>query len=310
MHELQDRRVLVTGGSGFVGRALVRALDARGAAVTVLTRDPGAAARVLPEHTRLVERADDPQLGAVDVLVNLAGAGIADARWTAARRRELIESRVDFTRTLHEQLAATPPQVVVGASAVGFYGSSDVRRFVESDGAGEGFAAELCFQWETALLAFATADTRVVRARLGVVLGHGGMLARLQLPFRLGLGGRLGSGSQFLSWIHLQDAVDLLMRAVVDPQLDGPLNVTAPNPVTNDAFTRALGRALHRPTPLPVPAFALRALFGDMAEELLLSGAAVLPEEAERIGYRFRFSRIEAALADLFDAPAPDPASR
>ncbi|HSG91559.1 MAG TPA: TIGR01777 family oxidoreductase [Pseudomonadales bacterium] len=299
MRDLSGQRILVTGGSGFVGRALVRVLQHEGALVTVLTRDARAAARVLPEETTLVTSMDAAAASAPALLVNLAGAGIADRRWSAARRRELVESRVRFTERLHAALAEAPPAVVVSASAVGYYGASTVHRFIEEDPPGDGFAAELCFQWETAARAFEVEGTRLVIARLGVVLGHGGMLARLQLPFRLGLGGRLGNGSQFFSWVHIQDVVALLVRALRDPAIDGPLDVTAPNPVTNAAFTAALGQALRRPTLLPVPAALLRMLLGEMAEELLLQGAAVLPEKAERLGYRFRFSRIEAALADL-----------
>lgn len=296
---LQGRSVLVTGGSGFIGRRLVARLHAAGARVAVLTRDPAASAELVPEAVRMIGRMEDVPALRPRIVVNLAGAGIADRPWTAARRRLLLESRVGLTRRLRETLSAAPPDRLVSASAIGWYGTHPSHRHVESDPRGTGFAADLCEQWETEAEQFAALGSSVVRARLGVVLGPGGMLGRLETPFRLGLGGRLGNGRQFMSWVHMEDVLELLMLAIVDARVDGAINVTAPNPVTNAEFTAALGAALGRPTVLPVPGFALRMLLGEMADELLLRGAAVLPERAESLGYRFRFSRIEAALTDL-----------
>lgn len=297
--DLHGQSVLVTGGSGFIGRPLVDRLLAQGARVTVLTRDPAASARRLPDAVQLIGRIEEAARVEARVVVNLAGAGIADRPWTSARRAELLESRVGLTRRLRETLVATPPDRLVSASAIGWYGTHPSHRYVEGEPSGSGFAAELCEQWEAEADRFRELGTTVVRARLGVVLGPGGMLGRLQTPFRLGLGGRLGDGTQYMSWVHLHDVIELLLFAIIDPRADGALNVTAPNPVTNAEFTKALGAALGRPTVLPVPGFILRTLLGSMADELLLKGAAVLPARAEALGYRFRFTRLEAALADL-----------
>lgn len=289
-------RVLVTGGSGFVGRQLVPSLVEAGAQVTVLTRSPARAAGVLPG----VDLVADPKEAVrrePAVVINLAGAGIADRPWTEARRRELLASRVAYTDRLCEAFVAAPPRVLVSASAVGFYGPSEDHRFVESDSVGEGFAADLCARWEQSALAFESLGTRVTLARIGLVLGRGGLLARLRLPFSLGLGGPIGDGRQWMSWIHIDDVVALLQRLAEDDAMAGPVNLTAPNPVRNSEFTRALGAALRRPTVLPAPAPVLRLLLGQMAEELLLAGAAVLPERAEASGHVFAYPRIDDALA-------------
>lgn len=289
-------RVLVTGGSGFVGRHLVPWLVEAGAQVTVLTRSPARAAGVLP-GVDLVADAKEAARREPAVIINLAGAGIADRPWTEARRRELLASRVAYTDRLCEAFVAAPPRVLVSASAVGFYGASEEQRFVESDPVGEGFAADLCARWERSALVFEALGTRVALARIGLVLGRGGLLARLRLPFSLGLGGPIGDGRQWMSWIHVDDVVGLLWRLAEDETISGPVNLTAPEPVRNSEFTRALAATLRRPAFLPVPAPLLRLAFGQMADELLLSGAAVLPERAEAIGYRFAHARLRDALA-------------
>lgn len=291
--------VLVTGGSGFIGRHLVPRLAARGHDVTVSSRDPQRAARVLPEGTRIVADVTDPRMPAPDVLVNLAGAGIADRPWTPKRRAELLDSREAFTSRLRASLGDRQPSVVVSGSAVGWYGTSEHRRFTEEDPPGEGFAAELCRRWEAAARPFEADGARLVLLRTGLVLGDGGLLAKMKTPFLLGLGGRLGHGRQLMSWIHIEDELALIERAIEDDSVVGPLNLTAPNPVSNAEFTRALGRALKRPTPLPVPGPVLATLLGDMARELLLAGAAVLPARAEALGHEFRFPHLDGALDDL-----------
>ncbi|MEE4300177.1 MAG: TIGR01777 family oxidoreductase [Pseudomonadales bacterium] len=289
-------RVLVTGGSGFVGRHLVPELVEAGAQVTVLTRSPARAARVLP-GVDLVAEPREAVRREPAVVINLAGAGIADRPWSDVRRQELLSSRVAYTERLCEAFAGAPPRVLVSASAVGFYGVSEEQRFVERDPVGAGFAADLCARWERAALGFEALGTRVALARIGLVLGRGGLLARLRLPFSLGLGGPIGDGRQWMSWIHMADVVGLLRRLADDETLSGPVNLTAPNPVRNADFSRALGAALRRPAFLPVPAPLLRLVLGQMAEELLLSGAAVLPERAEAAGYQFRHETIDDALA-------------
>lgn len=289
-------RVLVTGGSGFVGRHLVPRLVEAGAQVTVLTRSPARAAGVLPG----VDLVSDPREAVrrePAIVINLAGAGIADRPWSDVRRQELLSSRVAYTERLCEAFAPAPPRVLVSASAVGFYGVSEEQRFVESDPVGQGFAADLCARWEQAALGFEALGTRVAIARIGLVLGRGGLLGRMRLPFSLGLGGPIGDGRQWMSWIHMADVVGLLQRLAEDETISGPVNLTAPHPVRNADFTRALGAALRRPTILPVPAPLLRLVLGQMAEELLLSGAAVLPERAQAAGYEFVHGFIDDAMA-------------
>jgi uncharacterized protein (TIGR01777 family) len=293
-------KALVTGGTGFIGRALCAAL---GEAV-VLARDP-ARARSLPGVVRAhgwdASREIPPEaLDGAEAIFHLAGEPIAAGRLGAAQKRRALASRADGTRRVVEALARAParPAVLVAASAVGFYGSRGDEVLTEASPAGQGFLAELCQVWEDEARAAERLGVRVVSLRIGVVLGPGGgALARMVPPFRLGVGGRVGSGRQWVPWIHRADVVGLLLHAAATGALSGPLNATAPAPVTNAELTRALGRALHRPTVLPMPAAALRLLFGDLAEVLLSSQRAV-PEAALRSGYRFRFEDVGAALRD------------
>jgi uncharacterized protein (TIGR01777 family) len=233
--------------------------------------------------------------------VHLAGAGIGDKRWSARRRREIVSSRVASTAVLVRALAelSRPPATMVSASAVGFYGDRGDEELTEDSGPGTGFLADLCRAWEDATEPAAQAGVRVVRLRSGIVLSaHGGALAR-QLPlFRLGLGGRLGTGRQWLSWISLADEVGAILHGLDDTALRGPVNATAPTPVTNRDFTRALGRALHRPTVMTVPGMALRIALGpDLASEMVLAGQRVVPTRLTSTGYRFHHADVDSALA-------------
>lgn len=296
------KKVLVTGGSGFIGQQLVPRLQAAGMRVLVLSRDPERTRRQLPETTvsdRVVELAKERP----EAVVNLAGAGIADWPWTARRRRVLLDSRVALTRTLHQAFQDAPPAVLVSGSAVGFYGTHPEQRFTESDGPGQGFAADLCVRWEDAAERFSTLGTRVVRLRTGLVMGPGGLLARMRLPFSLGLGGRLGTGEQWMSWVHREDVVAMIEWALGDHSLAGAINATAPNPVTNAEFTRTLAGVLSRPAPIPVPGWVLRAGLGQMAEELLLNGARVEPAVAQDRGHAFSYPELEPALRQALARP-------
>jgi uncharacterized protein (TIGR01777 family) len=299
-------RVVVTGATGFVGRPLVRALLDAGHAVTAWTRDPARAAEALPAACAVARwdgAAAAAGLRAAHAVVHLAGAGIAERRWTAAHKRAVHESRVAGTRALVRGIAALPPaerpQTLVGASAIGWYGDRGDEVLDESSPPGRGFLPDVCRAWEAETLAARDLGLRVVVLRTGVVLGaRGGALRAMLPPFRLGVGGRLGSGRQWMSWIHLDDLVGLYRFALEHAALGGVVNAVAPAPVTNAEFTRALARALGRPAVLPVPALALRVALGE-ASALLLESQRVLPAAARAAGFAFRHPELSGALADL-----------
>lgn len=297
-------RVVIAGGTGLVGRHLSAALAASGRDVTILSRSAPAAA--FPPGIQVHSWENLPAtLDGANAVINLSGAGIADARWTPARKQILARSRVDPTRRLAQALGATPrrPPVLVNASAVGIYGPRDERPVTEDQPPGQGFLADLCRAWEAAADEAAIHGVRVVHLRLGIVLARdGGALPRMAQPARFGLGAKLGDGRQGMSWIHVDDLVALVQAALTHPAWQGPVNATAPFPESNAAFTRALCRRLHRPMP-PVPAWltrtALGLLLGEMGEAVLLQGAYVLPAKAQALGFQFRFPHLPEALQDL-----------
>jgi uncharacterized protein (TIGR01777 family) len=299
---LERRTMLVTGATGFIGRALVRRLLERGDRVIVLSRDPVKAHFILGTEPMVTTRLTDlPPSLPIDAVVNLAGAPIITRAWTKERKRQLVESRVGATRRLVDWLAtrSRKPEALVSASAIGWYGTGDDGARDERATAGEGFAAVLCRAWEREAASAAALGMRACRLRLGVVLGpEGGMLKSLLPGFRLGLGAVIGDGQQWLSWIHRDDAVELIARAIADPLFSGAINATAPEPVRQAAFAAALGRVLHRPVWLRLPAAPLRAMLGERAS-LLLEGPRVLPKRAMEIGFAFRCPEIEMALRDL-----------
>ena len=294
--------IAITGASGFIGRRLLKVLGGAGHSLTVFSRHAGTN---LPPSARLVVW--DPAKGLpprealeqIDAVVHLAGESVAQ-RWTPEAKRRIGESRVQGTRNLVQGLAAAGrrPAVLVCASAVGYYGSREDEVLTENSSPGRDFLAQVCMAWEKEATAAAELGIRVVCLRIGLVLAaHGGGLARMLPPFKAGVGGKLGSGVQWTSWIHLDDLAELARYAVEHP-LDGPVNATAPNPVTNAEFTRTLARALHRPALFPVPAFALKILFGEMAEILLASQRAV-PQAALGGGFAFRYPELAPALEQL-----------
>jgi uncharacterized protein (TIGR01777 family) len=302
--------VLVTGATGLVGRRLVQALVAKGAAVRAVSRS--AAPRALPPGCAAVrwDGTNVPVEALADcgAVVHLAGEPVFGGLPTAARRARIRASRVDSTRAIVAALAELPParrpDTLVCASAVGFYGSRGDTRLDESEPPGTSFLAEVCVAWEAAARAALAHGLRVVSPRIGIVLAReGGALAPMAQVFRLGLGGRLGSGRQWFPWIHVEDLVALLETALADARFGGAVNATAPNPVRNAELTRELARVVRRPALLPVPAFALRALLGEMADELLGSRRA-LPARATELGFRFRYENLAAALESLSPLPA------
>lgn len=294
-------KVVIAGGSGFIGRPLVRALLARAADVAVLSRDPatvrdgrGVGWAVVGEAVR-----------EADAIVNLAGENVGGGRWTAARRRRILQSRLEATGKLVDALRAAPerPRTFVSASAVGFYGLHGDETLDESAASGGGFLAEVTRQWEAAARE-GEAFARLAILRFGVVLAaeNGGALAKMMLPFRFGAGGPVGNGRQWMSWIDRDDVVRMILWALDNEAVRGVYNATSPEPVRNRDFARALGRAMHRPAILPAPAFALRLLFGDMANEVLLGGQRVLPARAAREGFVFEYPNLDRALAHALES--------
>ena len=298
-------RIAVTGSSGLIGSALVPALQADGHEVLRLVRRTPRTAdehRWDPAH-RLV----DPELLAgTDAVVNLAGAGIGDHRWTARYRAEVLASRVDSTATISQGLAdaiaAAPdrPRELLSGSAVGLYGDTGDRPVDETDPAGAGFLADVCRQWEAATAPAQQAGARVVLLRTGLVLARGGMMGRIRPLFAAGAGGRLGSGAQYWPWISLRDEVDAI-RFLLTADVAGPVDLTGPEPVTNAEFTRVLGRLLHRPAVLPVPPVALRLVLGAFADEGVLAGQRALPTALLRAGFRHTHADVGSALRAALD---------
>lgn len=291
--------VLLSGASGMLGGAVRRALAERGVGALQLVRGTARATGQIawdPAAEQAV--ADTSALEGCAAAIHLSGASVAGQRWTASYRKEMVASRVGTTRAVAKTLAGLreKPRVLVVASAVGIYGSRADTVADETTATGTGFLAELCAAWEAAAVPARDAGIRVVHARFGVVLGKGGALGKMLPAFRLGLGGPLGDGRQWMSWVSLADAVRAVLFAMETNTITGAMNVTAPEPVTNAEFTRALGRALHRPAVLPVPAFALRLLFGEMADETLLASQRAVPKKLMEVGFRFEHPELEGAL--------------
>jgi uncharacterized protein (TIGR01777 family) len=301
-------RVTVTGATGLIGRPLVKALQARKIEVTVLTRDPARAARELGgvravHWDALAEPAPAAALAGRDAIVHLAGEPIAQ-RWSARAREAIRESRVSGTRNLLAGVQALEerPHTLVSASAAGYYGHHGEEPLDEDAPAGTDFLARVCLAWEIEAQRAGELGLREVRVRTGVVLAAGGgALARMLPPFRLGLGGPVAGGRQYVSWIHLEDLVAIMLAALEREEWSGAVNGTAPEPVTNAALARALGRALGRPALMPVPGFVLRALYGEMAT-VITTGARVVPARALVLGYEFRHPRLSGALAAVLAA--------
>jgi len=291
-------KVLISGASGLVGSALRSSLEADGHEVVALVRR---------EPVRPGEVLWDPSVGGLDLsgvgadaVVHLAGESIAEGRWNAAKKQRIRDSRVQGTRVLCEALASlkVKPKVVVCASAIGYYGHREDYLLSESSSPGEGFLPDVCREWEDAAEPARAAGIRVVSLRIGVVLSTaGGALAKMLLPFKLGLGGKIGDGAQYMSWVSLDDLVSMARFAIDDEGLSGAVNAVAPGAVTNLKFTKALGRSLKRPTIFPLPAFVARIVLGEMADDLLLSSIRVEPAVLKERGFNFAHPEIDGALS-------------
>jgi hypothetical protein len=295
-------KIILTGASGLVGSSLVPSLIGRGHELTQLVRrapkGAGGGVREVEWHPERGEL-DAAALEGHDAAVHLAGESIAAGRWTDGRKRRIRESRVQGTKLLAETLARlnARPRVLVSASAIGYYGDRGGEVLTEESAAGAGFLPEVCREWEGASEAARAAGIRTVLLRFGLILSAGGgALAKMLPPFKLGLGGNVGSGKQFYSWVTLSDVIDVIHVALAEDQLSGAVNVVAPQPATNAEFTKTLGRVLSRPTFFPAPAFGLRLAFGEMADALLLASARVEPARLSAAGYKFKHPQLEGAL--------------
>lgn len=304
-------RIAIAGATGFLGRPLVDALARDGHAIAVLTRGTRTAATAARDRIRFVSWSPDgtangawaSEISGVDAVVNLAGESIAGKRWTAAQKQRIVESRRLATRSIAAAIAAAPqrPGLLLNGSAVGYYGPHGDDIVTEDSPAGNDFLADVCKQWEAEANAAATQNTRVVLLRTGLVLEKdGGALPQMLPPFKFGAGGPVGSGRQYWPWIHRADWIGMVRWILQTPSLSGPVNGTAPNPVTNAEFARTLGRAMRRPSFMPAPGFALKLLLGEMAEGLLLTGQRAIPRRAEQGGYAFTYRRLDEALKAIF----------
>jgi len=290
-------KVLIAGASGLIGSALIPPLEAEGAEVTRLVRSTPKPGEI--EWHPNQDAMDPARLEGFDVVINLAGENVAAGRWTEDQKRKIHDSRVNGTHLLSEAMAklAQRPRVFLCASATGFYGDREDEVLDEHSDSGGGFLAGVCREWEKATEPAVAAGVRVVNLRFGVIISReGGMLAKLLTPFKMGMGGKVGSGKQFISWVAIDDVVSAIKLALNDETFRGPVNVVSPNPVTNEVFTKTLGHVLSRPTALAMPAFAARLAFGEMADEMLLTSQYVVPKRLADAGFQYKYPELEGAL--------------
>jgi len=297
---MTNKRCLITGGSGFIGSSLVPTLLDKGYEITVLSRDAEKTKQQFDNKIETITR-----IGAIsgrehfDVVINLAGKGIADKNWSDKIKKQLKASRIDITKDLitYFERATVKPTVFISGSATGFYGLKGEEVLTEKSIGDKSFSSRLCKDWEAAAKKAEDLGIRTCYLRTGIVLDKdGGALAKMLPPFKLGLGGPMGSGKQFMSWIHRDDIVGLIEHIIATTELSGPINGTAPEPVNNKTFSKVLGKALKRPAFFPLPGFLLKIIMGDMGKELLLCGQRVSPEKALKSGYTFKYPKLDDAL--------------
>ena len=297
------KHFLITGGSGFIGSELISVLLDKGHKVTVLTRDPTKTVQQFDNTIAAIDSLESLQDDeAFDVVINLAGQGIVDKRWNDVVKKQIRDSRINTTQDLinYLQRAKQKPELLISGSAIGYYGIRGDERVDEQDKGDESFSSTLCVDWEREASRAEALGIRTCYLRTGIVLGkNGGALAKMLPPFKMGLGGPMGDGKQWMSWIHLNDLVSIILHTIEHQEIYGAINGTAPNPVNNKDFSTTLGKVLKRPVWLPMPAFVLKLMMGEMAEELLLSGQRVIPVKMMDEGYIFQYPELEDALQDV-----------
>ena len=303
-------KIAITGATGFVGTRLVERLHSEGEKILVLTRNLEKGKRIFPSsaYPNLEVIGYEPQksgawqksIDGCEGIVNLAGAGIADERWTASRKQEIMDSRKVTTEKLVEAIAIaqTKPSVLVSGSAIGYYGMSETATFDEQSNSGNDFLAEVCQKWEAAAQPVKNVGVRLVILRIGIVLGLGGTISKMLAPFKLFAGGPIGNGRQWFSWVHIDDLVGLILHSLRNPEMQGVFNATSPNPVRMEEFCQGLGEALNRPSWLPVPDFAIELLLGDGAV-VVLEGQKVLPKQTQASGFEYQYPTVKPALKNI-----------
>ena len=290
-------KIAIAGASGLIGSAFITSVEEDGAEVTRLVRSSPKAGEI--EWHPNQDTIEPRKLDGFDAIVNLAGENVAEGRWSDEKKKKIHDSRVNGTHLISEAIAKLDPKprVFLCASATGIYGDRPDETLTEQSDSGGGFLAGVCREWEKATEPAAKAGVRVVNLRFGPVLAaHGGMMEKMLTPFKMGLGGKIGSGKQYISWVAIDDVVGAMKLALKNEAIRGPLNVVSPNPVTNEVFTKALGEALSRPTMMAVPAFAARLAFGEMADEMLLASQRVMPRKLKDAGFQFEYANLEDAL--------------
>ena len=295
--------ILVTGGSGFIGRHFCEAATQLGFQLCVLTRNSKTAARKLPNSVQLISRLSELSADYTpDVVLNLAGEPLANGRWTHRRKQKFYDSRINTTDSLFEFFSKreSAPKLIISGSAIGYYGPGD-QAVDETAEATDGFSHQLCRTWENSARRFESLGCRICYLRTGIVLGEEGALARMLPAFKLGLGGPIGSGQQWMSWIHIDDMVAIILHCINHPQIQGAVNATAPHPVINADFGSALAATLQRPDFLTMPAIMVKILFGEMGEELLLQGQKVVPKKILDAGFEFKYGNLKLALENILN---------